>query len=82
MRWWGPFGDVRGHLSFTKLVIVAVLVGLLCRVPLPTVLTVALVAASFGKSTFEKWLTRAQFTATATETTARRIADEGYQETP
>jgi hypothetical protein len=53
---WAPWTDMNGDVSFTKLVITALIVRVMQEHPFPTITVIALLAAAFGKSTFEKWL--------------------------
>jgi hypothetical protein len=76
---WEPWTDINDQLSFTKLLITAFVVAIFMQVPLQATIVALLIAAAFGKSTFEKWLERTQFEVK--DTTERNIK-EGYEPTP
>lgn len=81
---WNPlvaFTNMGGDLSFTKLMVVALLVASWTGHAPSLLFATLLMAASFGKSTFEAWLQRGTWTATDTNTTQsiteRRVVDQG-----
>lgn len=77
-------GGSDGKISFQKEMLIAVLVcGTLWK--LDTVLGVAIIAGSFGRTVFLAWVNRSSFTANYSRVDQRvlerRSADDGIEET-
>lgn len=81
MNWRGvspfvAFQNMGGDLSFTKLVIATVVVAHFIGRPFSAIMATIVIAASFGKSTFEGFLQRGMFDATDTNVTETKSITE------